>query len=80
MNSIPDEESSIKQSVGITMELHNEVSIIYLKNGQILHFIGYIHYWNEETDEIRVMNQFNDFICIKISEVVLLYAGGAEMS
>lgn len=74
VNIMPNKKARIiQQSVGLTMELHHEASIIYLQNNQILHFIGFIHYWNEETAEIININQFNDIVRIKLNEIVILY-------
>ncbi|WP_165971063.1 YolD-like family protein [Peribacillus frigoritolerans] len=74
MNTMPNEKArSIQQTVVLAMEFHHETSIIYLQNGQVLHFIGFIHYWNEETDEVRIINQFDDIVRIQLNEIVILY-------
>lgn len=74
MNSMPNEKArSIQQTVVLAMEFHYEASVIYLQNGQVLHFIGFIHYWNEETDEVRIINQFDDIVRIQLNEIVILY-------
>ena len=77
MSIMPSEKvSSIQQSVSLAMEYQREISVIYLQDGQILHFIGFIHYWNEETDEIRIINRFNDVVRIKLCEIFVMYVGG----
>lgn len=79
MGILPNEKArNIRQAVGLAMELNDEASIIYMQDDTILHFIGYIHYWNEEMDEIRVLNQFQDAVRIKLNEIVLLYTLGRD--
>ncbi|KEZ48579.1 YolD-like family protein [Metabacillus indicus] len=74
MSIMPNEKAmDIQRSMSLAMEYQREISVIYLQNGQILHFIGFIHYWNEETDDIRIINTFGDIIRLKLDEVVILY-------
>lgn len=61
------------------MEFEREISVIYLQSDQMLHFIGLIHFWNEEMDEIRVMNQFSDVVSIKLCEVFVMYVEGIKI-
>ncbi|MGG4491170.1 YolD-like family protein [Metabacillus idriensis] len=72
---IPNEKrKSIQFLISESMEFHHEVSFIYLQGGHIMHFIGNVHHWNEETDEIRVVNRFNDIVRIQRTDLIAVYS------
>ncbi|USK31557.1 YolD-like family protein (plasmid) [Bacillus sp. CMF21] len=56
-----------------SMEFYLEVSFIYLQGNRIMHFIGNVHHWNEETDEIRVVNRFNDIVRLQRTDLIAVY-------
>lgn len=71
---IPKEKrDSIPLLISESMEFHLEVSFIYLQGDHIMHFIGNVHHWNEETDEIRVVNRFNDIVRIQSTDLIAVY-------
>ncbi|WP_191567404.1 hypothetical protein [Metabacillus idriensis] len=74
MIMIPTEKrDSIPLLISKSMEFYLEVSFIYLQGDCIMHFIGNVHYWNEETDEIRVVNRFNDIVRIQRTDLIAVY-------
>ncbi|USK31560.1 YolD-like family protein (plasmid) [Bacillus sp. CMF21] len=71
---IPKEtRDSIQLLISKSMEFHQEVSFVYLQGDHILHFIGTVHYWNEETDEIRAVNEFNDIVRVRLTDLIAVY-------
>ncbi|WP_263597104.1 hypothetical protein [Metabacillus idriensis] len=38
-----------------------------------MHFIGTVHYWNEDSGEIRIVNSFNDVVRMKLVNLIAVY-------
>lgn len=68
-----EKRDSIHLLISESMEFHLEISFIYLHEDHIVHFIGKVHYWNEETDEIRFVNRFNDIIRMQLTDLIAVY-------
>lgn len=56
-----------------SMEENYEMIYLYLDQEKICYFIGHAHYWDQEKDEIRVVNRFNDFIRFKFIDLINMY-------
>ncbi|MFY0759879.1 hypothetical protein AB1K32_13480 [Metabacillus dongyingensis] len=74
MLMIPKEKrNSIQLLISGSLEFHFELSFIYLHGDQIVHFIGTVHYLNEGTNEIRVVNRFNDIVLMQLTDLIAIY-------
>ncbi|WP_191559545.1 hypothetical protein [Metabacillus idriensis] len=74
MIMIPNEKrKSIQFLISESMEFHFDLSFVYLQGDHIVHFIGTVHYWNEDMGEIRIVNSFNDVVLMKLVNLIAVY-------
>ncbi|MGM0924008.1 MAG: hypothetical protein ACQEWW_22845 [Bacillota bacterium] len=64
---------SIKILISESMEVNCEMTYLYLKEDQIVHFIGTVYNWNEKTDDIKILNKFNNIIGLKLKDLLAAY-------
>ncbi|MEI2357881.1 YolD-like family protein [Mesobacillus zeae] len=53
-----------------SMECTKEVSITYFREHRYELVIGHIHYFNTQTQSIRVVDKFNEWLEIKIVDIL----------
>jgi hypothetical protein len=55
------------------MENNHQLTLLYFQNDEIRYFIGFVHFVNDETEEIRAVNEFNDILRVKFEDLINVY-------
>ncbi|MFY0758718.1 YolD-like family protein [Metabacillus dongyingensis] len=74
-NSILTNErlTEINNTICAAMANNQQLTLLYFQNDEIRYFIGFVHFVNDETEEIRAVNEFNDILRVNFEDLINVY-------
>jgi hypothetical protein len=68
-----ERQTEINNTICSAMENNHQLTLLYFQNDEIRYFIGFVHFVNDETEEIRAVNEFNDILRVKFEDLINVY-------
>lgn len=68
-----ERQTEINNAICTAMENNQQLTLLYFQDDQIRYFIGFVHYLNGKTEEIRAVNEFNDILRVKFEDLINVY-------
>lgn len=68
-----ERQTEINNTICSAMENNQQLTLLYFQNDEIRYFIGFVHFVNDETEEIRALNEFNDILRVKLEDLINVY-------